>query len=928
VLAAIGADAGRVVPVDALVARVWGADPPPQARRTLHTHIARLRRLLQPVTLGRRDGGYVLEMEPQQVDLRRFRSLADRARDSALPVSDRLTLLREALTLWRGEPLAGLPGEWADRVREGCRSQRLDVVMAWAAAERRMGRSDATIPTLIEVNADHPLVEPVAAALMSALCDAERTAEALECYARIRERLRDELGADPGADLRSLYQEILRGGTQPRRAKPAGHDTAPAAGTAPTPAPSAVAAVAVPAQLPRDLASFAGRDRELARLDALLAAAPETPTAAVIAVITGTAGVGKTTLAAHWAHRVAGRFPDGQLYVNLRGFDPSGAPTATADAIRRFLEALGVPTDQIPADLDAQAALLRTRLAHKRILLFLDNARDAEQVRPLLPGSPTIFVLVTSRNQLTSLVATEGAHSLRVDVLRRNASRDLLAKRLGADRVAGDSAAVEEIVSICAGLPLALSIVAARAQQTEFPLVAIAAEIEASAPRIDALDGGDAASRLRAVFSCSYAALTPAAARLFRLLGLAVGPDIATPVAASLAGSSQAEARRLLAELARANMVAEPAAGRFVLHDLLREYAEDLTHAVDPEPVRRAAVTRFLDHLLHTACSADRWLRPSRSALPLAVTPPSAGVTPQRFANHRAAVTWYDTEHPVLMAALRHTAEAGMHAYTWRLAWVLETFHIWRRYASDRAAAWQRALAAATSLGDLPAQAYAHRCCGHAQTGLHQHAAALVHLRRALELYAEVGDPTGQAHTYRNLAHLSASQERFTEALDHSDRALTLYRMAGDDRGQADTLNSAGWYRAQLSQYAEAIVQCGQALRLYQTLGDLDGEAASQDSLGFAHHHLGQFDRAADCYRHALALFRQIGYRHFEAESLDHLGDTLHAAGDAEAARATWMEAVAILDELGHANAQRVHDKLAELEHPPHHRMTPTVITQ
>jgi NB-ARC domain len=362
-------------------------------------------------------------------------------------------------------------------------------------------------------------------------------------------------------------------------------------------------AVPVPAQLPPAVPAFIGRDAELASLDALLhpKAAAAGPATVVIAALSGTAGVGKSALAVHWAHRAAAQFPDGQLYVNLRGFDPDGAAMEPSEALRGFLDALGAPATRIPESLSAQAGLYRTLLAGKRILVVLDNAKDAGQVRPLLPGSPGCLAIVTSRNQLTGLVATDSAYAMTLDLLGSGDARELLALRLGSRRVAREPDAVDEIIAGCARLPLALTIAAARAAGSpSFPLAVLATELREATRALDPLNGGDPATDVRAVFSWSYHALTTDAARLFRRLGLHPGPDIALPAAASLAAIPQDRARALLGELTRAHLLAEHAPGRYAFHDLLRAYATELARAHDSQNVRNAAAHRVLDHYLHT----------------------------------------------------------------------------------------------------------------------------------------------------------------------------------------------------------------------------------------------------------------------------------------------------------------------------------------
>jgi tetratricopeptide (TPR) repeat protein len=790
-------------------------------------------------------------------------------------------------------------------MRESWGQERLEAVAAWADAELRVGNSGVTLGPLTDLAAEHPLVESLIAVLMRALCTAGRPSEALNQYSKARQRLAEELGTDPGPELQSLYQAILRGDLDPPPRAPA--TTRPASATP-----------VVPAQLPADVYAFAGRAEHLARLDTLLAGATtQAPKAVVISAVSGTAGVGKTALAVHWAHRVADQFPDGQLYVNLRGFDPGGQAVAPAEAIRGFLDALGVLPERIPPHLDAQAGLYRSLLAGKRMLVVLDNAHNAEQARPLLPGTPTALAVVTSRNQLTPLVATDGAHPLTLDVLSTVEARELLAQRLGTDRIAAEPDAVEQIITACARLPLALTITAARAQQTGFPLTTLATELGTAGQRLGTLDAGDPASQVHTVFSWSYATLTPPAARLFQLLGLHPGPDISAAAAASLAGHPLTEARQVLTELTRANLLTEHAPGRYTFHDLLRAYATDLTHTHGTDNTHHAAMTRLLDHYTHTAHTADRLLDPHRDPIGLPLATPAPNTRPEHPTNHQEATAWLTAEYPVLLAALRRAADAGYDTHTWQLAWALFTFLDRRGHWHDLIAAWQKALNAAHRLGDPAVQAYAHRLLADADTMIGRHADAHTHLQCALDLYNQVGDRVGQAGTHRVLAYLWWRQGHPDKALDQAQQALSLYRAAGHRRGQAVALNSVGWCHALLGDHAQALTYCGQALTLFQQLGDRYGQANTWDSLGYTHQHLGHHTQAIDCFQHALNLFRDLGDRYNEAETLTRLGDTHHAAGNTTATRATWTHALDILTDLDHPTAAAIHTKLHDLDQHP-----------
>ncbi|WP_162908239.1 ATP-binding protein [Allorhizocola rhizosphaerae] len=643
----------------------------------------------------------------------------------------------------------------------------------------------------------------------------------------------------------------------------------------------------------------------------------------VISAIGGTAGVGKTALAVYWAHQVVGQFPDGQLYVNLRGFDPGGQVMDPAEAVRRFLDALEVPPERIPVDLDAQAALYRTQLAGRRMLIVLDNARDSVQVRPLLPGTSTCLVLVTSRNQLSGLIAADAAHPITLDLITEEEARQLLTHRLGADRVTAEPDAIAEIITACARLPLALAIVAARAAaEAHLPLHALANglrdndnRIDSGGGRLDTLSTDDPATDVRAVFSWSYQALTPSAARLFRLLGLHPGPDTSAPAAASLAALPLPDARALLGELTRANLLIEHVPGRYTFHDLLRAYATEQTHTLDPDQQRHNATGRILDHYLHTAYTAARLLSLHRD--PIALTPPQPGVILEHPTDYQQALDWFTVEHPVLLAALDHAAATGFDTHTWQLAWTLDDFLARRGHWHDSVAAEQAAVAAAGRLADPTAQAGAHRLLAVAYIRLGRPDDADTQLRHAMDLYAQAGDLGGQAMTHHNLSMLSMMWGRYVEALHHAEQALDLRRAAGHRRGQALALNGVGWGHALLGDHQQALSYCEQALPLLQELDDRLGQAHTWDCLGYAHHHLGHHDQALTCYQHALDLMLDLGDRYEEADILTDLGDTHHAAGNHQAARDAWQHALTILDQLGHPDAQAVRVKLHHSDQTP-----------
>ncbi|MFF7475981.1 BTAD domain-containing putative transcriptional regulator [Streptomyces sp. NPDC008092] len=690
----------------------------------------------------------------------------------------------------------------------------------------------------------------------------------------------------------------------------------PSAPADPGPAPAGPRAALVgegtpytaPAQLPLDVPGFTGRVDELARLDALLAELGRQPAAAGVCALSGMGGVGKTALAVHWARQARPAFPGGQLYVNLRGYDPSGAPLPADRALRGFLAALGVPAARVPESPDAQVGLYRSLLSGRRVLVVLDNARDADQVRPLLPGAPGCLALVTSRAPLTGLAAAEGARLLALGLLGAEESRDLLAARLGAARVAAESAAADEIVVRCAGLPLALAVAAARAAaRPDVPLAGPAEELRTAERILDPLDTGDPATAVRAVLDWSYRTLSPAAARLFRLLGLHPGPDADPASLAALASTGVGPVRAPVAELTRAHLLTEATPGRYTCHDLLRAHAVELAAEHDDARTVRAASRRVRDHYLHTAYAADALL--TRRRHPMSLAPAEPGALPRPLADHDEALAWLVAEQPVLLSAVERPAP-DLDAHTWQLAAALTTF-------LERQGNWQAltdvhtvALRAAAHHGDLAGQAAAHRGLGLARFQLRDALGARQHLTRALGLFRRLDNHPGQALTCRNLARTAWAHGATREALQYARRALEHFRLAHDRGGQAVALNDIGWYLAELGELREALEHCRLALPLVQATGDLSGQAHTWDSLGRIHRHLGRHTTAVECHGRALALFRRTGDLRGEAIGLTCLGDTHEAAGSPGPALDAWRRALDLSDRLGLPEAQALRARI------------------
>ncbi|MFI0816274.1 AfsR/SARP family transcriptional regulator [Streptomyces sp. NPDC021098] len=886
--------AGEHLRLSEIVDVLWAERPPATAVNVVHRYVGLLRRLLEPELpprapgslLLREAGGYRLLVAPDSVDLLRHRDLAHRAAQAAdrgqLDVASGLFV--DALALWRGPVATGVPERMRGHpVFTGLDRAYLDTVAEAADVALRCDRAERVVGLLRKAVALDPLNEPLHARLVLALSASGHRAQALAVYDDIHTRLAEELDVTPGPELRAAHRQMTG---------PATRDTTPAgaagnAGATPERQPPWVR----PAQLPADLAVFSGRQAELTRLLAML---PDT----TVAVISGMAGVGKSTLAVHWAHRVADRFPDGQLYLNLRGFDPGGPPTQPAEAVAGILHALGVPSQHLPAGLDAQTALYRSLLADRRVLVVLDNARDHDQVRPLLPGGPGCLALVTSRSQLPGLVASDGAVPVPLLLPPVDDARAALVRRIGHDRAAAEPRAVADIIELCGRLPLALAIVAARAALNPgFPLAAVATELRRGHGSLDAFADTGSAIDARAAFSWSYDALTPEAARAFRLLALHPGPDLTAAAAASLTGLPVRRTRTLLAELTRAHLLTEHSWGRYTFHDLVRAYATELAEDHDTDATRHSALHRMLDHYVHTAHPAAALLSPDADLVPPG--PALPGVTPETLTDDRQALDWLTAEYTGLLPAMERAAASGFDAQLCHLAWSLEAFFDRRGHWHDWHTAQRAALDAADRLGHPEWQAYADRSLARVDGRLGHYAEARTRLDRAAEAFDRLGDPVRLANTHRSLGWTSDQQGDLTAALAHNQRALELFRAAGQRAAEARVLNAVGWYLSLLGRYDQALAHCERALVMMRDTGDRYGEAATWDSIGHAHHHLGQYKQAVIGFHNALTVYRELGVPYQEADTLARLGDTHRATGEHGTAREIWQQALTLFTELG-----------------------------
>jgi DNA-binding SARP family transcriptional activator/tetratricopeptide (TPR) repeat protein len=906
VLAVLGLQPGEFVSTHRLVHLVWGERPPATAVKSLRNHVSYLRSAFgERPGIAAVAGGFVLELTPEETDVGVAEALI-RSGGRTGDAAGSMVRLSRALGLWRGTALSDVTGvDWLDQQADRLEQLRIDGVEALLEARLAAGGDRQLVPELEQLIVLHPFREQLHRLLMVALYRCGRQVEALALYQRIRHRLSDELGIDPTPALRDLEASILR-----QDASLVSPSAAVAAQTVP---PSEQFATAVvPAQLPAIIPAFTAREAELADLDATLGHAPGgiAHQATPVAAVSGIAGIGKTALVVQWAHRNSTRFPDGQLYVNLRGYDHGGAPARPADVIPHFLAALGVPPEQRPSQFDAQIGLYRSLLAGKRLLVVLDNARDARQVRPLLPGAPGCMAVVTSRDQLVSLVANEGAHPIVVSALSATDARELLDRRLGSGRAMAEPDAVAEIVACCVGLPLALAIVAARAAtQPQLSIAAVASDLRRATNTLDGLHGGDPTTDMRAVFFWSYRTLSAMAARMLRLCAVHPGPDISVAALPSLIGLEPAAIRPLMSELVQANLVIESAAGRYTLHDLLRAYASEQADRYDRDD-RDAILHRILDHYLRTGYVAALRLSPFR--YPIDLLPPQPGVTPESVDHHDAGLAWFVAEHPILLAVIDRAIRAGLDAHAWQLGWTMSTFLIRRGHWTEQVTLQQVALAAARRLDDHTGEA--HTLCalgtGYFELGRLDDAESCY--RQEEQLFAIVGDRTGQARALVGLANVAARRGELLSATSLATRALELYRAIDDQAGQANVLTGIGWFHTLLGDHRCALTYTQRALPLLQNSGYREVEAKAWDGLGHAHRGLGEYAQAISSYQTAIDLYRQLGDRHDEAASLASLGDTHDVADDHDAADTAWRQALTIMDDLQHPDGDHIRTRIIE----------------
>jgi DNA-binding SARP family transcriptional activator len=895
VLAILLAEAGRVVTTERLVEEIWAGRAPRAAVSTVQNLVMRLRARLGRGPLLTRGRGYELVVADGDVDARRYENLVVAGRHHLAegrlaPAVDKLA---EALALWRARALADVPASpTVDAYAAKLEQSRLTALEERLGAELELGRHHAVVDELHGLVGEHPLRERLRAQLMLALYRSGRRGEALEVYRQGRQELVEQIGLDPGPQLRDLHRAILA--DESGLAAPGSPVTAGRTRDQP------------PAQLPADPSGFVGRAEYLARLAALL------PDAGRLSVVTlaGTAGVGKTALAVHWGHKVRDRFPDGQLFVDLRGYS-SSPPVRPIDALAHLLPALGVPPERVPADEAQAAATYRTALADKRMLVLLDNARHPEQVRPLLPGSAGCLVLVTSRDQMAGLVARDGAVRLTLDVLSAPEAHALLTRLVGADLVRVEPDAVAELAGLCGYLPLALRIAAARLTAGRWSGIAeYASRLRTdrlAALRID----GDPEAALQTALDSSYAGLPPAARRVFRLLGLVPGPDVTAEAAAALANVSPADAAGLLSRLADVHLAAEHALGRYALHDLVRLYAAYRAATEEAAAHQEAALDRLYGFYACGADGAARLLYPQLLRAPA----PDPGAS---FDDDAHATAWLDAERANLVAAVRQAAERGRHTTVWRLADLLRGYFHHHRYLVDWSVVAEAGLAAADAAGDLRGQAAAHLGLAMLADDLGRSDDAIAEYTASIRCARWAGWAEAESAGLGNLGSVYWALGRVGEAAEHISAGLVIDRRGGWRAGQAAKLVNLGNVCWASGQVARAVRYQVQAVAIHRQEGSLGGEAIARGNLGEMYLALGRLDAAVGALTSALELVRKVGSRHTEADATRVLAAVHRHTGDHREALRLATTAVAIARET---NDHRREAAALTTEASIHHRM-------
>ncbi|WP_433256491.1 BTAD domain-containing putative transcriptional regulator [Streptosporangium sp. CA-135522] len=895
-LAVLVLNASRVVSHDRLLTALWGNTVPASGRRLLHNHLWSLRRLLtDPAVLASTPMGYSLQIPSDASDLGVFLTETEAARaclsaGDAVQASERF---QKALALWRGSAFEGASPGFQSAEGPALEEQRTAALVGRIEADLASGGGSELVSELRGLVAENPLHERLRAQLMLALHRAGRTAEALEEYRRAHEHFRRELGLEPGENLARLHQEILSADPGLDLTAEVRHAEAPAPPARPH---------SIPRQLPADIARFTGREESLRQLDRLLAMEQEGVPVVVITAIAGTAGVGKTALATHWGHRVADRFPDGQLYVNLHGYSQQ-EPVTGAQALRQLLGGLGLAVEEIPRDTGERETLYRSLMAGKRMLVVLDDAARSEQIRPLLPGSPSCKVVITSRDSLRGLSVTHDVRAIALEVLSAEEARALLVAVLGIDRIRDEMDAVSELARLCGYLPLALRLAAAHlASEPALPVGDFAARLRKENPLATLEIEEDPHIGVRAAFELSYRALPEPARLVFRLMGLAPGEDISLDGVAALTDLSVGECRAVVDTLVNAHLVGRDDARRLTMHDLIRVYARDRAEVDDPEADRRAALTRLFDWYLRTTVAAMDLIDPGR--LTKALDIPVEDDDRARFKGPADTWKWMKAEHRSLMAVVSYGASHGWSAHAWRAARSLSRFFDVQNRIDDWIAIQQIGLTASRVIGDQHGEAQMLAALGYAYMFAGDYSMYLDLQRQSLALCEAMGDREGQARALSDIGYGLTRVGRLTEAVEVCRKSIELERSLGKQPDPAGALHRISITYLQLGRPEDALSHLQDCRFYLQEQGGGQGDAYILMHLGEAHARLGDFEAALKCHAQALEIGHKLGNVRMVADALNHLGrDHLRQGRHAEAL-AYHKEALVKIGEAGNGEIE------------------------
>jgi len=905
-LACLLLEPNQVVPTDRIVDALWGGSPPATYRTMVHGYISKLRRLFQRGGEGpgepeiiTRAPGYLLRVDSDRIDAHRVRSLISKAQ--GLDAAQRAEMLAEALRMWHGPVLADLDGRLQQLVGTNLDELRMAALEERIAADLELGRHQQLVPELGNLVDQDPMRERLTYLLMLAAYRSGHRAEAQARYHALRQRLSSELGIDPMPEVRTLYERLLR------------DDETLLSGVRRSTDQEVTPARPVPAELPPGVAGLVGRDRELDALDRMLADPGNTTR---LAVLTGTAGVGKSSVAITWAHRVAESFPDGQLYASLRGFDSERAPLTPGEVLTSMLKALGVASDAIPLDIEDRAALYRSLLADRRVLVLLDNARDSEQVRPLLPGSRTSLVLVTSRRRLDGLVVSSGARVLPLETLPTDSAVELLDRAGGTGGSSTEPHAARELARLCGGLPLALRIAAARLAANPARGVGdLVHELTDERNRLHGLDIDDADTSVRGAFDLSYRNMHAVHAATFRLLGLVPGHTFTAHAVAALCGTDPPDAHRRLRALALAHLITEPEPDRFGMHDLLRLYARELLVPEDGggdlADSDAAALRRLLHYYLVVSDRARRFLRPARDDVDFSG---DSTIEQPGIRTRTEALAWFDAEWPNLVAAVRTAHARGLHDYTWKLVRCQFNYLVvrcpWEDWIRIYGCGLESARLAEHPVGQVLMPAGLG--VAYARTGRSEE--ALGHYADSYRCAVATGDPSWLAMAQVNMGAVLFRMGRYAEAQVHCRDALRVYRTLGDRYREAGALNNLAQVEQANGHLDRALEHLLEAVEMYREADDLETLSMVLNNCGEVSIELGKLAEGDAYHQEALDVAQRCGSAMRQAAAYVGLGDAAFARGDRTVARTRWETARSIYETGGSPRTEQARSRLANLE--------------